>query len=154
MKKIDLGQTVSILANVGVIAGIVFLGYELRQNNEQLAAQTRFNYYQERSGAAMNLALNSDVSSIVAKGVIGQELSPEEQIRLRAYFEAFFVNLEYEFGELERGYISEQEFNVEAKRARVESVRAVVEPLWAVYCETAPSEFVSFVEREIILKTR
>ena len=32
MKKIDLGQTLTILANVGVIAGIVFLGYELRQN--------------------------------------------------------------------------------------------------------------------------
>ncbi len=33
MKKLDLGQTITILANVGVIAGIVFLGYELRQNN-------------------------------------------------------------------------------------------------------------------------
>jgi len=32
MKKIDLGQTITILANIGVIAGIVFLGYELRQN--------------------------------------------------------------------------------------------------------------------------
>ena len=30
LKKIDLGQTISILANVGVIAGIVFLAVELR----------------------------------------------------------------------------------------------------------------------------
>ena len=34
MKKIDLGQAVSILANVGVLAGILFLAVELRQNNE------------------------------------------------------------------------------------------------------------------------
>ena len=30
MKKIDLGQTIQILANVGVIAGIIFLGIEIR----------------------------------------------------------------------------------------------------------------------------
>ncbi len=29
MKKIDLGQTIGILANVGVIAGILFLGIAL-----------------------------------------------------------------------------------------------------------------------------
>jgi hypothetical protein len=26
MKKLDLGQTITILSNIGVIAGIVFLG--------------------------------------------------------------------------------------------------------------------------------
>ena len=36
MKKIDLGQTITILANVGVIAGIVFLAVEVRQVGEQL----------------------------------------------------------------------------------------------------------------------
>lgn len=38
MKKIDLGQAIGILANVGVIAGIVSLGMELRQNNELVVA--------------------------------------------------------------------------------------------------------------------
>ena len=41
MKKIDLGQTITILANVGVIVGIVFLAIELRQNNELLGQQAR-----------------------------------------------------------------------------------------------------------------
>ena len=38
MKKPDLGQTITIFANLGVIAGIVFLGIELQQNNELLTA--------------------------------------------------------------------------------------------------------------------
>jgi len=38
LKKIDLGQAIGILANAGVIAGIVFLGMELRQNNELVVA--------------------------------------------------------------------------------------------------------------------
>ena len=40
MKKIDLGQTIQTVANLGVIAGIVFLAFELRQNNEQLEMQS------------------------------------------------------------------------------------------------------------------
>ncbi len=38
MKKIDLGQAIGILANVGVIAGIVLLGMGLRQNDEVVVA--------------------------------------------------------------------------------------------------------------------
>jgi hypothetical protein len=43
MKQIDLGQSITILASLGVIAGIVFLGLELRQNNELMEAEARFN---------------------------------------------------------------------------------------------------------------
>jgi hypothetical protein len=34
LKKIDLRHAIGLLAKLGVIAGIVFLGLELRQNNE------------------------------------------------------------------------------------------------------------------------
>jgi hypothetical protein len=36
MKTIDLGKALGILANLGVIAGIVFLGLEIRQNTAAL----------------------------------------------------------------------------------------------------------------------
>ena len=39
MKKIDLGQSITMLANIGVIAGIVFLAVELQQNNELLRVE-------------------------------------------------------------------------------------------------------------------
>ena len=51
MKSLDLGQTLTILANFGVIAGIVFLAFELRQGNQLLVAQTsyaQFNVEQQR----------------------------------------------------------------------------------------------------------
>jgi len=43
MKKIDLGQSITILANLGVLAGLVFLGIEIRQNT----SIARANAYQE-----------------------------------------------------------------------------------------------------------
>lgn len=40
MKKIDLGQAISILANIGVIAGIVFLVVEIQQNTAAIRSQS------------------------------------------------------------------------------------------------------------------
>ena len=41
MKNLDVGQTITILANVGVIAGIILLAVEIDQNNQALGTQAR-----------------------------------------------------------------------------------------------------------------
>jgi hypothetical protein len=46
MKKIDLGQTITVLANLGVIAGIIFLVIEIQQNTRTL----QFEAYQSLIG--------------------------------------------------------------------------------------------------------
>ena len=40
MKKIELGQAITILANVGVIIGIVFLAIEVRHASDATRLQT------------------------------------------------------------------------------------------------------------------
>ena len=82
MKKIDFGQTISILANVGVIAGIVFLGIELRQNNELMAAQARQASFENNRQFAEYLFENPDLAEILAKVEAGEETSPAEDIQL------------------------------------------------------------------------
>ena len=49
---IGVSETVSILANIGVIAGIIFLVLEIRQNNSLLTAQARYSLRQYRSDVA------------------------------------------------------------------------------------------------------
>jgi len=58
MKKIDLGHTVGILANVGVVIGLIFLGLELRQTQSAMQAQA----YQTRAldGIAWNFEIAKD----------------------------------------------------------------------------------------------
>lgn len=58
MKQIDIGQTISILASIGVIAGIVFLGLELNQNNRLLVADAVSTSLEARI-ALQDLALNN-----------------------------------------------------------------------------------------------
>ena len=53
MKKIDLGQTITILANLGVIGGLIFVGMQLQQDREialvdrMQALESNFYYWAE-----------------------------------------------------------------------------------------------------------
>ena len=79
MKKIDLGQAVGIVANLGVIAGIVFLGVELRQNNELLleeAQRARAQAFRENQGVW------ADHAEVWAKDLDGETLTSAEAFRL------------------------------------------------------------------------
>ena len=55
MKKFDLGQTFTILANVGVIAGIIFLALEIQQANR--IALVTAEYELRNSFSAINEAV-------------------------------------------------------------------------------------------------
>ena len=58
MKKLDLGQTVTILANIGVIAGIVFLAVELQQNTDSVRSAT-IQAVSERSYEAVRISIEN-----------------------------------------------------------------------------------------------
>ena len=47
MTKINLGEVVTIIANIGVIAGLVFLAYEIRQNTAQMRAEAAYAIHQD-----------------------------------------------------------------------------------------------------------
>jgi len=48
MKKVDFGQAVQVIANLGVIGGIILLAYEISQNSDAIrlqAAQSNLNTF-------------------------------------------------------------------------------------------------------------
>jgi len=67
MKKIDLSQAVTILANIGVIAGIVFLAMELQQNTQQLKLQSYQAWQSENNEINMRIS-DPELSAIVSSG--------------------------------------------------------------------------------------
>jgi hypothetical protein len=151
MNKIDFGQTIGVLANLGVIAGIVFLGFELRQNSEQLAAQSRFSYYQARTQFSKSFAENGELSTIVAKALNGDSLSDAEAGRIQTWFSAILIQWEYEYGESRRGLISLDEYNVQAKRGVFHGrLNKLLSPVWETYKTSAPGDFVRHMQEEVV----
>jgi len=85
MKKIDLGRTISILANVGVIGGLIFVGMQLRQDRELGAIDRRLALAESAKYWAELLTENSEVW---AKGISGETLTPAETIAFESLAEA------------------------------------------------------------------
>ena len=86
MKLDQINRWLSLLANVGVIAGIVFLAIEIRQNNENLTVQTRANYHATFSEIWGMAAENSELANILGKDLSGEQLTRSEFIQLAAYW--------------------------------------------------------------------
>ncbi len=99
MKKIDLGQTVGILTNVGVIAGIILLAIELRQNNELMAAEARFNRISIQTASITLTVEHPDLAELIVRSQNGGDLTPAEVYRLQAYWRRLFVNMQWTYQE-------------------------------------------------------
>ena len=83
MKKIDLGQTLLLLGNAGVIIGILLLGYELNQNRDMMRAQTRNELSQGLIEILLELANDDEDASIYLRGSKGEDLTEVESERFR-----------------------------------------------------------------------
>ncbi len=150
MKKLDLGQTVSVLANVGVIAGIVFLGYELRQNNEAIRAQSDFNQHQVRLTALRTVAENPNgLVDLWVTERDGGELTEADRIRLLFFAESALVDLEWQYRELNLGRLSAEELDVSGWQASFDMIPLLEEQFQANKAGADP-EFVRYVEENIV----
>ena len=148
MKTIDLGQAVSILANVGVIAGIVFLGIELRQNNELLEAESRF-ARSERAVGLLTLPISRELAAVLAKVSDGDDLDSTDQIQLRSYVRVVFRNFEANFDEIRLGNLDREAVR-QAQRSIVRNEVGTTpipwRDYWQGYKQRSTPEFVQWME--------
>jgi len=110
MKTPNLGQTISTLANLGVIAGIIFLALELQQNNQLLRA--------EAIGAVLETRLNRqdlvlqgvDVAALIERNRTSDVLSPEDLERIRALRSSGFIGWQRDYFLFQEGILTEEYF--------------------------------------------
>ncbi len=100
MKTESLSRWLTLGANLGVIAGIVFLAIELRQNNDLLAADARFNRLQVSWNGWQSLAENGDLTDLIVATANGEILEGSEQVRVDAVLMRILIAMEWLFREL------------------------------------------------------
>lgn len=113
MKRFEFGQTLGILANAGVIAGIVFLAIELQQNNEMMRAQTRGELTRELMDLLLENIDDSDFMDVVLRGDNGEELSALEAKQYENYLSAYLWHWQNIVYQNRMGMFDEEEFSVE-----------------------------------------
>lgn len=154
MKKIDLAQSITILANLGVIAGIVFLAVELRQNNALLEAEAGYNLARNRVANSELLRSSPEFAALLVKLEQGQPLSAQDQLQARGFYVSFIVNWSWEYNEYLEGRISESQLPSQVWGDLLRGEGPLPTPgLMAAWEEQKPyydSRFVEFVEDELI----
>lgn len=153
MKKLDLGQTVNTLANLGVIAGIIFLVIEMQQNNALLANQARSELADRRARFIEMMIQYPDVSELLTKVANGQELTTAEQLRFDQLGRRLFASWESQFLEVEQGTVPLDSLPIRQWRVIFFGTRPPdfhLQAAWEGYRQEAMPRFAEFVETNIV----
>lgn len=159
MKRIDLGQTITLLANLGVIAGIVFLAFELQQNNRLLSAEAQYNYLQFRLQGRLDALYDPEIAEFFVRSEKDEISSDVDRYRRRMSFETTMLGLEYEFGQVMDGNLPFSRQETIAKWRNVfrdgfladdGSWRDAYEATWPQFRLSFSEDFRNFWEQEIM----
>lgn len=113
----NLNKWLTLLANFGVLLGIVFLAYEIRQNTDSLQSQTRATLF---AGAQEELWKNMDYPDVTLNMLPDdRELTGEEKARLDAWLTAAMRAREYAWVEFQRGNVDSGHWRGESEVIRL-----------------------------------
>ena len=105
MNSSKINEWLSLVANLAVVAGIIFLAIQIRQNNELLRSESRQTLV---SNDVTSLAANLDNVEVFAKLISQEELSAEDQLRLSFMFAIDIRNREFEYFQYINGLLDEE----------------------------------------------
>lgn len=149
MKKVDLGQTINTLANIGVIAGILFLGMELQQNNEALEFQSSSERDDRRNAILEVVLAHPEYIDLMTKDE--QQLSAGERDRLVMLGIRTLLNYESYYEDMVRGTVSAEETARVLRsiywRPRLNYGLSIA---WDTFASRADPEFVEWMEENVI----
>ncbi len=106
-----INHWLTLLANLGVLVGIGFLVYEIRQNTHAIQSQTRATLY---TGAQEELWKNMEFPDVTLNfQTTDHKLSPEEKIRLDAWLTAAMMARQFAWSEYINGNLDQTQWNSE-----------------------------------------
>jgi len=153
MKRLDLGQTITILANLGVIAGIALLAVELGQNNDLLSTQVRSERSVRATAFTEEIFRNSELAGVLAKASDDVALNRPEQLQLDAFILRALRIWEWQYREFLAGTITEAELGIAIKRGlfRGDEFLTGIDVFWSREKERYfPADFIQWMEEEVV----
>ena len=157
MKKIDLGQMIQILANIGVIGGMLFLAYEIRQNTATLQSSSFEDYTHGTIEFLMELASNPDLNEVWRDYAEGDaNLSDSDQARALFMVRAQWFRYQSAFAQWQRGAMHPSDWEVARKQMcrspndaqeRMADAARLRQETWHLQTPYLTDAFVKFIEK-------
>jgi hypothetical protein len=152
MKNIEPGQVATLIANLGVILGIFFLAYELRQNNELMEAEARLNRTIMAIDAWRSTSQNPHLAELREKEKQGETLSSAEVRQIDAEVMAVLVMIEWAFGEHEVD--SSEVHQIREVQRQNFAERPEYNRVWQSRKHSFNAQFVEWMEANVVNDSR
>ena len=110
MKISALNEGVSLIANIGVIGSIVFLGLEMRQNTEMMQSQTRNSIVENQLSVYEKMIENPELFDIADKRSANLDVADAERQQLHVFILSQLRIWENEFYQYQIGLYAAEEF--------------------------------------------
>ncbi len=146
MKKLDLGQSLQLLGNAGVIIGILFLAYELNQNNRFLAEEMRSAALQNQISHPELIGTNSEAARLLYSSAGDQPLTELERYQRLNLVIALLRRWEWEYQRSLLGFLVLTP--PEGYRGRFRELQ--LEPEWAEVKARFSPEFVAWMDESVV----
>ena len=142
-----LHRWLTLASNIAVLIGVVFIALEIRQNNDLMAAEARFNKVSVSREAWQAIAENGDYAGLLVRSHRGEELSETDEYRVTASMMRYLVNMDWMYRELpadspERNYMQQSLIS--------SSTNPLFLRVWADRKIWFSPAFVEMVEKEIL----
>ena len=146
-------ERLTLVANLAVVAGVIFLGAEMRQNTEAIRAQTRDSITEKQMTWLQSIYGTSQVAEILSQANrlgasdIQEVLSPSELTVLNLVVQANLREWENSFYQYESGLFTAEEFEARRVRWRANMALTPWAGLWPTIREQFAPSFRAEVDR-------
>jgi hypothetical protein len=155
--KFPLERLVEILANLGVIAGLVFLGLEIQQNNELLETEIHSTRQAIRSNDFLLPLAYPELGKALIDNRDGKELTKYQRLILNRVISTMLFNWQFIHAEFVKGRVDEDEIPIQAWRQAFRGGGTSktdywpeMTRFWEVNHVAFDPEFVSWMEENIV----
>ena len=102
-----VNRWLTLAANAGVMAGIVFLAFELRQNTVATQLEAASNFQDSFSELDLFIVGNPEFAELLRKGREGEEISPTEELRLWVFYGNVLRQWQFNYFQYKAGALDE-----------------------------------------------
>ncbi|MBT4519408.1 MAG: hypothetical protein HOC23_05330 [Halieaceae bacterium] len=138
---------IALIANFGVIAGVVFLAFEIQQNNELLVQESRYSMLENQKDWKFFLNGNPEVAKLIYAPDTG-ELSEVDKLRRFDILNGLLLTWQWEWEQSQTGLFGDSQLPVEAFRTLWKSQGSQTE--WLKLKPTLRPEFADFMEDNVV----
>ncbi len=150
MKKFDVGQTIQIIANIGVIAGIFFVGFELQQNTVAVKSEAS-NGIQEIVATNYQMLMIDSMMDIFQRGMINPaDLTASETGKFHSFWTVSLLGYQNLYYQVLEGAYDEQRVEGWWQHLRSQFEYPGFKEHWTSRSLILSAEFRDFVETDVM----